>query len=347
MRRHHSIGKIILGLVIVLSLVGLGVYHVEQGQTANFKATPFHHHPVTYVNHHDAEPLLGKSDLVKARPHLKTNQESLVMDARTGQVLYAHHIHRSCRVASIAKTMTLYLVERKVQRTHDGWNQVVKAANNRQLRKIGNSKVDGGFKFKPGHRYTVKDLFRAALIRSSNNAAIALGEWVAGDKNPQKANRHFVQMMNQQAQAWKINAHFISASGLENDDLDKYGLHVAGGRHAANKLTPVAVAIIAQHLIKEYPNVLQTSRIDNLKVDGQKIHNPDNMLPGKTYAKKGLKVDGLKTGFTPKAGMCFVGTEKPYKHRDRIITVVLNDPAEFGDTGTLMKFIYQYSKVLQ
>ncbi|XIF19537.1 MAG: D-alanyl-D-alanine carboxypeptidase [Acetilactobacillus jinshanensis] len=181
---------------------------------------------------------------------MKLAKSVVAMDADTGQILYQRNPNQPRKVASVSKLMTLYLVEQKANQIH-GWNQTVKAAQSPQLRKMSYDKNIGGFKFKKGHRYTVKDLFQAALIQSSNNSAIALGEWVAGN------NRNFVKMMNQQAKAWHINAHFVSASGLENDDLKKYGLRITGDSHAGNLVSAKAVAIIAQHLLAQYPNVIK------------------------------------------------------------------------------------------
>ena len=285
---------------------------------------------------------IGHNQLInnsKRVPKLKLAKSVVAMDANTGRVIYQRNADQPRQVASISKLMTLFLVERKANQVPRGWSQIVNTDDS-QLKKMGRNSEVGGFKFQSHHRYTVKDLFQAALIKSSNNAAIALGQWVAGN------NRNFVKMMNQQARIWHLKAHFVSASGLENNDLKRYGYMVNKDPNGANWLSARSVAIIAQHLLVKYPSILKDSKQESVKINGQTVNNLDNLLPGRAYAKPNLKVDGLKTGFTPRAGYCFVGTEQPKRHQDRIITVVLHDEKEFTDTRTLMNYLYRHDALL-
>ena len=335
--------KAALAALVVVAVAGIygGVhYHDAAVRSTPPVATRQVRHRVSYVNPTANGRRIGRLALIKNRrraPKLKLAKSIVAMDAKTGQIVYQRNPNQPRKVASVAKLMTLYLVEQKVARVPNGWNRVVSATNQPRLRKMSYDKKLGGFKFKKGHRYTVKDLFQAALIQSSNNSAIALGEWVAG------SNRNFVKLMNAQARAWHLNAHFVSASGLENDDLKPYGLKIAGNATAGNLISAKSVAIIAQHLITQHAGILKTSRRDSAEVAGQHLNNLNNLLPGKGFAKPGIRVDGLKTGFTPDAGYCYVGTEQP-RHKDRLITVVLHDADEFTDTRSLMKFINANSR---
>ena len=293
---------------------------------------------VDLVDHVDNHRV-GQPDLIRnaQSPKLKLARSVVAMDARTGQIVYQRNPNQPRRIASVSKLMTLYLVEQKANRDH-AWHQTDRFTNDAQLRRMSKSKILGGFKFQRHHRYTVSDLFKAALVRSSNSSAIALGEWVAG------SNRNFIKLMNAQARAWHLRAHFISASGLENDDLKKYGLRITGGDNGANFVSAKSVAVIAQHLLARYPSITKVSGQKTLQVAGQTINNANSLLPGQEFAQPNLPVDGLKTGFTPRAGYCFVGTGKR-KHHDRIITVVLHDANEFTDTRSLMKFVYRDSQL--
>ncbi|QBP17776.1 D-alanyl-D-alanine carboxypeptidase [Acetilactobacillus jinshanensis] len=327
--------KLAIGVIVILAATGsYGVIQHHRMMTSSRPITTRQiKKRVNYVSHTPSGRKVGQLALIKnpRAPKMKYAKSVVAMDAKTGQILYQRNPNQPRKVASVAKLMTLYLVEQKANHVH-GWDQPVKAAQNKQLRKMSYNKKIGGFKFKKSHRYTVRQLFQAAMIQSSNNSAIALGEWVAGN------NRTFVKMMNAQAKAWHIKAHFISASGLENDDLKPYGLKVAGNSQAGNMVSAKALAIIAQHLLIQHPGVIKTSRVVSKKVDGQTLYNVNELLPGKAFAKKNLPVDGLKTGFTPDAGFCFVGTEQP-KHKDRVITVVLHDVKDMTDTRSLMYFV--------
>ncbi len=145
---------------------------------------------------------------------LKYAKSYLAMDAKTGEVLASHNGNTQRLVASTGKLMTIYLAVQKAEK-ENAWNKTVSVAGS-GLRSMGLSSAVGGFQFKTGHKYTVKQLYDAALIESSNNAAIALGRWVSG------SNAKFIKKMNAQAAAWgglSSKTKFVSASGLENDDL--------------------------------------------------------------------------------------------------------------------------------
>ena len=258
------------------------------------------------------------------------------MDAKTGKIIWSRAGNTARPIASVSKIMTLYLTLQKIESGKGSWGDVVDTSS-KGLIMMGNSASCGGFKFKTGHKYTVKQLYDAAFLASSNNAAIALGQWVAG------SNGAFIRQMNAQAKTWGLkHAHFVSASGLENSDLRAFSYSY--GSANANQVSPNDVATIARHLITDYPQVLTEGTIGSKTVDGQLCYNYNNLLKGRKYYQSSLKVDGLKTGYTPLAGYCFVGTgQKTGKHR--LITVVLHDEDEFTETRTLMNYAYQSSSV--
>ncbi|KRL46837.1 D-alanyl-D-alanine carboxypeptidase [Levilactobacillus spicheri DSM 15429] len=267
---------------------------------------------------------------------LKYAKGAVAMDAKTGKVVWSKNANTARAIASTSKLMTLYLTLKKVNSSSGSWNDVV-STSSKGLRAMGNNASVGGFKFKSGHKYTVKELYYAAYLDSSNNAAIALGRWVAG------SNAKFIKQMNAQAKAWKLgHASFVSASGLENSDLKAYGYSY--GSANANKVSPKDLALIARHLITDYPRVLTDGKIGSKTVDGQLCYNYNNLLKGRKYYQASLNVDGLKTGYTPLAGYCFVGTgQKSGKHR--VITVVLHDENEFTETRSLMNHAYTYQSM--
>ncbi|KRK48127.1 D-alanyl-D-alanine carboxypeptidase [Secundilactobacillus kimchicus] len=267
--------------------------------------------------------------------NLKYARGAVALNADTNKVLWSKAANTPRPIASISKLMTLYLVEKKVADSSAGWNSTVNTSYS-GLKRMGNSSVYGGFKFTK-NSYTVKQLYQAALIESSNNAAIALGQWVAGGATP-AYNKAFIKMMNNQADEWHLGkATFVSANGMEQNALRTYGYSVSGGN--ANMVSPKDVALIASHLINDYPAVLEDASHASLNVSGQLCYNYNNLLPGRKYYQASLNVDGLKTGYTDLAGYCFVGTGKKAGH-DRLITVVLHDENEFTETRALMNEVY-------
>ncbi len=272
----------------------------------------------------------------KAPFGLKYAKNAIAMDYTTGKAVWSKSANTARPIASVSKLMTLYLVLQKVDGNASTWNQVVDTSS-KGLIAMSKSSSCGGFLFQTGHTYTVRELYDAALLDSSNNAAIALGEWVAG------SNAKFIQQMNAQAKSWNLGkASFVSASGLENSDLKAFGY--AYGTANANMVSAKDVALIARHLIQDYPQILTDGAVGSKTVDGQLCYNYNNMLSGRKYYKASLNVDGLKTGYTPLAGYCFVGTgQQAGKHR--VITVVLHDINEFTETQSLMKQAYSYSSM--
>ncbi|MEJ6399716.1 serine hydrolase [Nicoliella lavandulae] len=324
-----------VALVAVVGIAsGSGINSlVNSGATKTANAATYNY---DYDYDDGAVGLTGNA-IVPGNYKMKNAKAAIAVDADNGKIVYAKNINQKLKVASTAKLMTLYLVIRKAQETN-GWNQVVNTSSTSLVNMSYNNNIGGGFKFKPGHKYTVRQLYRATLIQSSNNAAIALGQWVAG------SNGKFIDMMNKQAAAWDIDATFNSASGLENTDLVHYGFKYKGGANAGNMVSAKALATITQHVLAYYPQILKDSKKGTATVDGQRLYNYNNMLKGRTFYAPDLYVDGLKTGYTPAAGLSFVGTGQ-VPGKDRLITITINDNYEFSDQRDLMRYIYKNSSL--
>ncbi|TPR40975.1 D-alanyl-D-alanine carboxypeptidase family protein [Apilactobacillus micheneri] len=312
--------------IIIAFIIGLGFISKGSIFTKSFNKIENQNHNIYF-----------KYNLIshKIKPKFLGEPEAMIaIDAKNGQIVYAHNENKPEKIASLSKLMTLYLVIQKAQKNH-AWNQIVNTTNPNLVR-MSHSYDLGGFDFKQNHKYTVKELYKAALIRSSNNAAIALGEWVAG------SNKKFINMMNQQAKIWGLKAHFVSSSGLENSDLKHYGYNQVGNDNDGNEVSAKDIGKIAVYILKAYPSIVDDS-IQAVTYDGdQTIYNENGLLPGKEFYDPSLGVDGLKTGYTDSAGLCFVGTGK-VKGKDRLVTVTLNDDDEFSNTIKLMKFVYKNS----
>ncbi|WP_057824238.1 D-alanyl-D-alanine carboxypeptidase family protein [Lentilactobacillus sunkii] len=267
---------------------------------------------------------------------LKYAKSAVALDVNTNNNVWTKNANTARPIASLSKLMTLYLVRQKIASGKATWSDKVNTSN-AGLKRLGKSADFGGFKFKH-NTYTVRQLYLAGLVESSNNAAIALGQWVAGGSTP-AYNKKFIGMMNNQAKEWGLkHSSFVSASGMEQNSLQPYGYSIGASKNA-NYVSANDIAKIARHFIVDYNDVLTDASIKSMKEDGQTLHNYNNLLPGRKYYQKSLKVDGLKTGYTDPAGYCFVGTGRKSGH-DRIITVVLHDENEFTETRSLMNYVY-------
>jgi len=183
---------------------------------------------------------------------------------------------------------------------------------------------------KASETFTVKQLVAAAMIASSNSAATALGEYVAGN------NAKFIQLMNQQSADWGIEAHFISSSGLDNTDLKDFNLVLPDtGAKEENLVSAKAITIVAQHLLLADPEITAISSKTTADINGTPIFNENSCLPGQPQYKKESQIDGLKTGFTENAKLCFTATYTV--NGQRMIATILGGDTTFSAMNKLIK----------
>lgn len=268
---------------------------------------------------------------------------AIAIDQKTGQVLYAKNAKQGVPIASLTKMMTIYLTLQAIKEGKLSWSQKVTAPA-AAIANTSNSEF-ANVPLLKGHRYTIRQLYQATLIESANGAAMTLAQAVGGKQ------KTFIDEMNAQARQWHLTAtHFYTSCGLANQDVGNLAYPGASGK-AQNYASAQAVATIAQHLITDFPQVLQTTKIRTMNfVDGSKVTTMTNwnkMLPGQPYASRRFVLDGLKTGTTDEAGACFTGTTV-IKNR-RVITVVLgadNDEARFRQTEKLLDYVADHYGVV-
>lgn len=266
---------------------------------------------------------------------------AIAIDPESGKILYAKNADTPMGIASTTKLITAYLTLDAIKKGTLHWDDKVEMSD--YAYELTLNPLASNIAVKdPKEQFTIRDLFNAALIQSANSAAITLAEKIGGSEPK------FVDMMKTQLTYWGINdAKLVNASGLNNSVLGT-NIYPNSGETDENQLSAKDLAIIAQHLIKDFPDVLETTKkatdlFDKGGASEQVLATYNYMLPGLPEARNG--VDGLKTGTTEFAGACFVGTT--VQNNFRIITVVLNadnadsDPnARFIATGGLMNFIY-------
>ena len=271
----------------------------------------------------------NKADEVKA---------AYIMDAQSGQVVYAQNADQKLPIASLSKLMTLYLVESAIQRGQIKWTDTVPIDKN--VRKMATSATLSVMPMPAKEHFTVKELFAATLVGSSNSGAIALGAYVAG------SNAKFIKLMNQQAVKWQLDAHFISASGLDNTDLTNYDLKIAGtGEQGQNMVSARAVTTIARHLINDYPDVIKVADQRSVKIHKYTVPTSVQILKGEKYYDYRVPVDGLKTGYTNQAGACLVATFR--QNGRRMIATTLGGAWKFTANNNLRLMLKQTERYQQ
>jgi D-alanyl-D-alanine carboxypeptidase len=195
---------------------------------------------------------------------------SIVVDDASGKVTEAVNADAPRYPASLTKLMTLYVAFEALRDHRITLNQTVPVsmhAATREPSKLG---------LVPGTRLTVEDTILAIVTKSANDAACALGELIGGDED------RFGQMMTLRARALGMtHSTFRNASGLPDP---------------AQVTTARDLALLAHHLIEDFPAEYHYFSVPSFYYHGREIPNHDRMLTDYEGA------DGLKTGYTLASG---------------------------------------------
>ncbi|MCA1066614.1 D-alanyl-D-alanine carboxypeptidase family protein (plasmid) [Rossellomorea sp. AcN35-11] len=260
-------------------------------------------------------------------------ESAILVDAKTGKILYEKQADLTLAPASMTKMMTEYLVLEAIENGTISWDQ--DTAISEYAYKISQNRSLSNVPLRSDGMYKVKELYEAMAIYSANGATIALAELVGGSE------KNFVKMMNDKAEEMNLGEHqFLNTTGLNNSDLQ--GMHHTGGENEENLLTARGTAKLAYYLVKDYPEVLETASIPK-KIfregtdDAINMSNWNWMLPDLVYGYEGM--DGLKTGSTDLAGYSFTGTA--VRDGMRLISVVMKTESyksRFEETQKLMDY---------
>ena len=203
-------------------------------------------------------------------------RSGILIDMNNHQVLWEKEAYKPVPIASMTKMMTILLLFEKMEAdpriTLDTMLPVSKAAS-----MVGESSVY----LRENEVFALRDYMKAVIIKSANDAAYAIGEYVGGgDIN------NFLEMMNKRAKELHMpGTKFYTPNGLP-DAKKRDCLSTAEG-----------MALVAERLL-EYPLYLEFSSSKGGKIR-QMVYASTNRLLGKV---KG--VDGMKTGYTRNAGSC-------------------------------------------
>lgn len=288
--------------------------------------------------------LAGFNNKAEAQADLNVNAAgAILVDGKTGQVLYEKNADKMLGIASMSKMMTEYILLDYIKQGKVKWDQTYNVSD--LAYKISQNRSLSNVPLRQDGKYKIRDLYQAMAIYSANGATIALAETIAGSET------NFLKIMNQYAKKLGLkNFKFVNCTGLNNKDYQ--GMQPKGtDPNDENAMSPRDVATLAFHLINDFPDMLKTSSIKSKTfIEGTKMDNWNWMLPGLVYGYQGM--DGLKTGTTDYAGYCFTGTA--LRNGKRFITVVQNATdgngnggykARFDETRKMMDYAFSnYSK---
>lgn len=220
----------------------------------------------------------------------------LLFDLTANRVLAEREADQAQDPASLTKLMTAYVVFNALKEKRLTLEQTLPVSKRAwDERKGGTSVMFIDTTMTP----KVDELLRGMIIQSGNDASVALAEGVGGSVE------QFVAMMNRQAQAW----------GLKNTAFT----NVTGITEPGHKSTARDMAVIASHIIQDYPEYYSYYSQRDYTYNKIKQDNRNLLL------RRDASVDGMKTGYTEAAGYCLVASaqrEFPNGKR-RLLSVVM------------------------
>ena len=237
---------------------------------------------------------------------------AILMDAASGRVLFEQNADTRYPMASTTKIMTaLIAVE------HCRMDEIVTAGKNA-------SGVEGtSIYLSEGERLTMYQMLQGLMLRSGNDAAVAIAEHIAGDV------KQFASLMNARAEMLGADANFVTPNGLD-----------AQGHGASAR----AMALIAREAMKQpvFRELVSTQEAVIPWVDNEYnrvLRNKNRLLTDYEGAT------GIKTGFTSKAGRCLVFSAQ----RDgmELIGVVMSCPNWFDEAERMLDWGFSNFSVRQ
>jgi serine-type D-Ala-D-Ala carboxypeptidase (penicillin-binding protein 5/6) len=235
-------------------------------------------------------------------------KSAILVEASTGKVLYENNDHEKLYPASITKIMTELLVLEALEAGKIKWDDKITASAH--AASMGGSDIW----LKQGEVMSVTDLFKAMAVNSANDAAVALGEIVAGSEPA------FVNLMNDKAKKLGMNdTHFSNCTGLDADD---------------NYSSAYDVMLMSKELIT-HKDIFNYSTIwmDSLRDGKTGLYNTNKLIRFYNGA------NGLKTGSTSKAGYCLSATA--LRGGMQLIAVVMDCTTEddrFSSASNLLDY---------
>jgi len=238
---------------------------------------------------------------------------AVLMDVTTGDILLGKQTDTRRPPASTTKIMTAIL-GLELGRPDEVVTVSQKAAA------VGEATLH----LDPGEKITLYELITGALVRSGNDACVAIAEHIAGSEE------QFVKLMNKKALALGAqNTNFVNTNGLPRKE------HYS---------TAKDLALMARHglQIPQFASITRQkeTEIHFLEPDVfMDLRNTNKLLWNYPYA------NGVKTGTTTAAGKCLVASAT--KEGRQLLVVVLNAPDRFGDAKKLLEWGFEKTETIR
>lgn len=193
-----------------------------------------------------------------------------IYDVKSGKVLTQDGADELNHPASLTKMMTLYMTFEALRDRRISWDQDIVITPNAA------SKIPSKLGVPAGRTITVREAVNGMIVRSANDAAAAMGDYLGGSEE------RFGEMMTKRARALGMSRTvFRNASGLPDD---------------AQVTTARDMAVLALALIRDFPREYDLFSAKNMEFRGKRLRGHNNLM----YRYPGM--DGVKTGYIKASG---------------------------------------------
>ena len=204
-----------------------------------------------------------------------------ILDQTTGTVLLEKNADQPLPPASMSKLMTLYMAFEYISQGRLELTEKLP---------VSDAAVEyrGSTMFlNTSDRVTVEDLLRGIIVLSGNDACVVLAEALS----PDGTEKGFADLMTRRAKKMgMLNSVFANSNGWP---------------HPEHKMSVKDLAILANRIVADFPEYYKMFAEDTFEFDGRAAANTRNRNP---LLGLGIGADGLKTGYTSKAGYGLVGS---------------------------------------
>ena len=241
-----------------------------------------------------------------ASPSRAAPYASIVIDARTGEVLYSENADTRLHPASLTKMMTLYIAFEEIQRGNISLDTMV------TISKHAAAQPPSRLGLRSGQKISLRNLIRAAAIKSANDAATAIGEAISGNE------ADFARRMTRTAKALGMtNTTFKNANGLTTQG------HLSSARD---------MTILGRHLFYDFPQYYNLFSRRSVDAGLATVNNTNRRF---LDAYEGA--DGIKTGYTVAAG--FNLTASADRGGKRLIATIFGGKSTADRNAKMMKLL--------
>lgn len=257
-------------------------------------------------------------------------QSAIAVEADTGKILYEKDSDKVRDIGELSTLLTTYLIFEAIHDKKLSLKDPIKVSE----KALALNAIEGAGSIPMvADSYTVEDLLTALLVGNSSTAALALAEKVGGSEE------QFVKKMKKKLADWGIQSpHLINATGLNTYTINGN----SEGKDDENQLSAYDIAVIAKHLLEDFPEVTKYTSKPTALFSNMQIENPNLMLEGMPNYRTG--VDGLRVSNSSKGGISFASSTT--QNGIHMITVVLGVDAVDGDpyarfvaTSSLMNYV--------